>query len=402
VSKSYRKKSNDIFTFPLRGLIYVGIIVAIVGMALAVLNLFSQLNYFSLGVDRVYRHIISAVESPSVSSYTNDVGDTSEVPSQSTSCDDYSDEDATLKPQKDSQTENLESSITYLERLYELQRSTISAEMLIFLYQFLSAILIGVGTTFVVKSGQNLNELKNQAKIVEKQYTEIENLAGKAQSKTKKWVKQVENRVYLQDIKSSVATAYTLINNCSILLSGNDVLINGVSTENSQEIVNFVTDGKYCDDGTYKESKIVFKIIKRFCDALDDVMCNIKDGNLRKKSKEIAESNDHKMEKPVSDKEYSDDNIYKESKIVFKIIKRFYDTLDDVMYKIIEGNLRKYSKDDKEYIFKYLEDIDISLKICSHQNSIIFPTKYIDYLSDKIASILAILKDENNIQKLRI
>lgn len=113
----------------------------------------------------------------------------------------------------------LEASVAHLNRLDELQRTSSSNEMLIFVYQFLSALLIGVGTTFVAMISKSLNDIKKEAVIVQKQYIDIGNIANEAKRNTEQWATGAIEKEIAQDIISLVSTAYNLINNCLILLS---------------------------------------------------------------------------------------------------------------------------------------------------------------------------------------
>jgi|GEM_PF-6783918 len=233
------KKMDNAHTYPLplRGLLYLGFVFAILGMGMAVANHFTHLRHFSRGFDEFHTELATIINvMPSSLTASSDGFEPIDSNANTIS----------IEQQLNIQLAVLENSISHLERLHEFQRNSSSTEMLIFIYQFLSALLIGVGTTFVTIISRSLNDIRREAVVVEKQYIEIEKITNKAKTATENWANNISEKEAAQDIISLVSTAYNLINNCLMLLSDYD---------NATE--------------ECKEEHIVFTIQKRFFDALE-------------------------------------------------------------------------------------------------------------------------------------
>lgn len=73
-----------------------------------------------------------------------------------------------------SQRLDIQNEINYLERLKEIESTSVSVNLLTFLYTFLSSVLIGVGTYFMKKNVENTNTIKESKDCIEKNKKEIE------------------------------------------------------------------------------------------------------------------------------------------------------------------------------------------------------------------------------------
>lgn len=67
----------------------------------------------------------------------------------------------------------LQNSIDYLERLKEIESSSVSVNLLTFLYTFLSSVLLGVGTFYMKKNVENTNLIQKSRELIEKNNSEI-------------------------------------------------------------------------------------------------------------------------------------------------------------------------------------------------------------------------------------
>lgn len=77
-----------------------------------------------------------------------------------------------------SQRLDVQNEIDYLERLKEIESTSVSVNLLTFLYTFLSSVLIGVGTYFMKKNVENTNTIKESKDCIEKNKTEIKNCSN--------------------------------------------------------------------------------------------------------------------------------------------------------------------------------------------------------------------------------
>ncbi len=73
---------------------------------------------------------------------------------------------------------DIQSEINYLERLKEIESTSVSVNLLTFLYTFLSSVLIGIGTYFMKKNVENTNIIKESKDYIEKNKKEIQNCSN--------------------------------------------------------------------------------------------------------------------------------------------------------------------------------------------------------------------------------
>jgi len=99
----------------------------------------------------------------------------------------------------------------------------------------------------------------------------------------------------------------------------------------------------------------------------------------------IEESNNNGEKIEFDD---GDNNAAEDRPIIFKIIKRFYDTLNIAVNEINESKIKRIVEDDRDNIIDYLEGIRTSLKVCNKQNPIIFPLDHIKSKNNKISVAL--------------
>lgn len=98
-----------------------------------------------------------------------------------------------------SQRLDVQNEIEYLERLKEIESTSVSVNLLTFLYTFLSSVLIGVGTYFMKKNVENTNIIKESKDCIEKNKTEIQNCSKEIEN-CKKQIYDINNSIDLSSI----------------------------------------------------------------------------------------------------------------------------------------------------------------------------------------------------------
>jgi len=153
-NKKNWKKNNNIFPFPLKGLIYIGVIVSFLGISLAVLNLYAHLNHYSLGFDNVYTQIRNLINSTSSSVDSISIDETMQL-----------DDDESVmqftESQINIQNAAIENSLIYLDRIYELQKKSTSTDMMVKFQQFPSPSLKKMGVIYQKLIAKTVCLLKN-------------------------------------------------------------------------------------------------------------------------------------------------------------------------------------------------------------------------------------------------
>jgi len=172
-------------------LLWVAIGIAVLGGVLSFCLFAGSLTHFSIGYDKVYSALLDQLEKNLLPAPTPD-------PNAPTL--DPNDVDLPVESVSDSSK-----IIAELTKLHELQAQVNGKDLIVFLYQFISAVLIGVATKMAADTRKN-------QRSVEESCEEARKLANKASS-----------QINWNDAKTSLSTAYNMIVNClSLLLGGND------------------------------------------------------------------------------------------------------------------------------------------------------------------------------------
>lgn len=180
MSENNRHKSDAAFTT----LLWVVILIAVLGGVLSFLLFAGNLIHFSTGYDKVYSAMLQQLQSTPLPVSTPDPN-------------------ATALPIAFAPDPNASKIIAELQELHTLQAQVNGKDLLVFLYQFISAILIGVGAKMVA-------DTKKNQESVEKRCIEINSLANTTSS-----------QIAWNDAKISLSTAYNMISNCLGLLTIN-------------------------------------------------------------------------------------------------------------------------------------------------------------------------------------
>lgn len=98
-----------------------------------------------------------------------------------------------------SQRLDIQNEIDYLERLKEIESTSVSVNLLTFLYTFLSSVLIGIGTYFMKKNVENTNIIKESKDCIEKNKTEIQNCSEEIETCNKQ-IFDINNSIDLSSI----------------------------------------------------------------------------------------------------------------------------------------------------------------------------------------------------------
>lgn len=98
-----------------------------------------------------------------------------------------------------SQRLDIQNEIDYLERLKEIESTSVSVNLLTFLYTFLSSVLIGIGTYFMKKNVENTNIIKESKDCIEKNKTEIQNCSEEIETCNKQ-ILDINNSIDLSSI----------------------------------------------------------------------------------------------------------------------------------------------------------------------------------------------------------
>ncbi len=98
-----------------------------------------------------------------------------------------------------SQRLDIQNEIDYLERLKEIESTSVSVNLLTFLYTFLSSVLIGIGTYFMKKNVENTNIIKESKDCINKNKTEIKNCSKEIEICNKQ-ILDINNSIDLSSI----------------------------------------------------------------------------------------------------------------------------------------------------------------------------------------------------------
>lgn len=203
------KKSKNKRNLPFDVLLWVAIGVAILGGTLSFLIFAGNATHFSIGYDKVYNALLEKIQDKPLTSSTPDPNDSvppNPTPDSNTAVEHVPDSDATKI-------------IEDLKELQNLQAQTNGRDLIVFVYQFISAVLVGIGAKMVA-------DTKKNQKSVEDRCIEMNALANKASS-----------QISWNEAKLSLSTAFNMIVNCpNLILDTND--LNRIETA-SQVLTRF-------------------------------------------------------------------------------------------------------------------------------------------------------------------
>lgn len=216
-----------------------------------------------------------------------------------------------------SQRLDIQNEIDYLERLKEIESTSVSVNLLTFLYTFLSSVLIGIGTYFMKKNVENTNIIKESKDCINKNKTEIQNCSKEIEICSKQ-ILDINNSIDLSSICLHLQKISMTASNISFAVSFDRKMSSGG--------LNTINKGLY--------NKLIYICLPQLNEAMKDMLDSCK--NLQINTNPLYKKQLDNIRKELGDISIMIKSWTTDSKLINDQVKeRLYKEIKEIM-KLLE------------------------------------------------------------------
>lgn len=270
----------------------------------------------------------------------------------------------------------IDEQVEHLTRLQELEENTMTMDLLVFIYGFLSSVFISVGAYYIKK-------MKEESKKIQELYSTASTNLNTAQSK----LDSAKNK--LGNAKNKLSTAKKTYSEAQKKINDTEAKIEHTE-KNISEIKNELENQK----DSFEKTKVKMEEIINDCNNkqkdIDYFHLNIQ--NMHKKIPYYDALQTANLVLTICFQcEKLDYNNTVEKTILANILPRLNDTIKFLLVSV--KNIEKESSNESDVLKFVLNEIKKSIERCNKLNTVFFSEKYVEKVKKEISECYNIISN---------
>ncbi len=251
----------------------------------------------------------------------------------------------------------IDEQVEHLTRLQELEKNSMTMDLIVFIYGLLSSAFVGVGAYYIKKMKEESNKIQN-----------LYNAASKNLDTSQKNFEKARNK--LSTAKKTYSKAQKRINDAEAKIELTEKNISDIKDElEAQKETAKVTMDAITNDCELKQK------------AIDDFHINIQNVHKKIPYYDALQTANLVLTICFQCEKLNSSNIVEKS-ILANMLPRFNDTIKFLIASV--KNIEKESNNETDVLLFVLNEIKKSIERCSKINNVFFSEKYVQKVKEEI------------------